>query len=207
MDTYFILQIIKQLWIINKDYCVYFAALNVLVLVTGNHFIWLLHPLDTPLSTVHFVSVLVCFWETPYFLALKDAASSFFISPVNSPKIIHLSKEFCFFIREWTWKSSPESHMYWFLLRCSCFFSFSADITRNICLYFNYWIDIFIYQQISVSISIWSTVCNPMDWSPPGSSVLHCLLELAQTHVHCVSNAIQPSHPLSPPSPLAFNIS
>lgn len=61
MYIYFILQIIKQLWIINKDYCVYFAALNVLVLVTGNPFIWLLHPLDTPLSTVHFVSVLVCF--------------------------------------------------------------------------------------------------------------------------------------------------
>ena len=83
MDIYFILQIIKQLWITNKDCCVYFAALNVLVLVTGNHFIWLLHPLDTPLSTVHFVSVLVCFWETPYFLVLIDAASSFFISPVT----------------------------------------------------------------------------------------------------------------------------
>ena len=61
----------------------------------------------------------------------------FYISSY-SPKIIHLSKEFCFFIREWTWKSSPESHMYWFLLRCSCFFSSSADITRNICLYFDY---------------------------------------------------------------------
>ena len=35
----------------------------------------------------------------------------------------------------------------------------------------------------------------------------HQLPELAQTHVHCISDAIQPSHPLSPPSPPAFNLS
>ena len=45
-------------------------------------------------------------------------------------------------------------------------------------------------------------LCDPMDCSIPGSSVLHYLLELAQIHVHWVSNAIQPSHPLSAPSPL-----
>ena len=37
----------------------------------------------------------------------------------------------------------------------------------------------------------------------PGFPVLHYLLEFAQTHVHRVRDAIQPSHPLSPPSPLA----
>ena len=42
-----------------------------------------------------------------------------------------------------------------------------------------------------------------MDCSIPGSSVLHCLSELAQTHVLWVNDAIQPSHPLSPPSPPA----
>ena len=50
------------------------------------------------------------------------------------------------------------------------------------------------------------TLCNPMDCSTPGLPVHHQLLELAQTHVHWVSDAIQPSHPLSSPSP-AFNLS
>jgi len=49
------------------------------------------------------------------------------------------------------------------------------------------------------------TLCDPMDCSTPGFPVHHQLLELAQTHVR-VSDAIQPSHPLSSPSP-AFNLS
>ena len=48
------------------------------------------------------------------------------------------------------------------------------------------------------------TLCDPMDCSTPGFPVLNSLPEFAQTHVHWVSDAIQPSHPLSPPSP-AFN--
>ena len=44
------------------------------------------------------------------------------------------------------------------------------------------------------------TVCDPMDCSTPGLPVHHQLLELAQTHVHQVGDAIQPSHPLSSPS-------
>ena len=44
------------------------------------------------------------------------------------------------------------------------------------------------------------TLCDPMDCSMPGFPVLHRLQELAQTHVHSVSDAIQPSHPLSFPS-------
>ena len=51
------------------------------------------------------------------------------------------------------------------------------------------------------------TLCNPMDCSMPGLPVCHHLLALAQTHVHRISDAIQPSHPpLSSPSP-AFNLS
>ena len=46
-----------------------------------------------------------------------------------------------------------------------------------------------------------------MDCSTPGLPVHHQLLELAQTHVHRVSDAIQTSHPLSPPSPPTFNLS
>ena len=45
------------------------------------------------------------------------------------------------------------------------------------------------------------TLCDPMDCSTPGFPVLHYLSEFAQTHVHWVGDAIQPSHPLSPPSP------
>ena len=46
-----------------------------------------------------------------------------------------------------------------------------------------------------------------MDRSMPGFPVLHYLLEFAQTHVHLVSDAIHPSHPLSSPSPPTFNLS
>ena len=45
------------------------------------------------------------------------------------------------------------------------------------------------------------TLCDPMDCSMPGFPVLHYLPELTQTHVHRVGDAIQPSHPLSSPSP------
>ena len=48
------------------------------------------------------------------------------------------------------------------------------------------------------------TLCDPMDYSTPGLPVHHQLPEPTQTHVHCVGDAIQPSHPLSSPSPSAF---
>ena len=51
------------------------------------------------------------------------------------------------------------------------------------------------------------TLCNPMDCSTPGLPVHHQLLEFTQTHAHRVSESIQPSHPLSSPSPPAFNLS
>ena len=49
------------------------------------------------------------------------------------------------------------------------------------------------------------TLCDPMNHSTPGLPVHHQLPELTQTHVHRVSDAIQPSHPLSSPSPPAPN--
>ena len=51
------------------------------------------------------------------------------------------------------------------------------------------------------------TLCNPMECSMPSLSVQHQRPDLTQTHVHWVSDAIQPSHPLSFPSPPAFNLS
>ena len=50
-------------------------------------------------------------------------------------------------------------------------------------------------------------LCDLMDCSTPGFLVLYYLLEFAQTHVYWVGDAIQPSHPLSPPSPLVLNLS
>ena len=50
-------------------------------------------------------------------------------------------------------------------------------------------------------------LCDPMDCSKPGFPVLHFLSEFAQTRVHWISDVIQPSHPLSPPSPPALDLS
>ena len=49
------------------------------------------------------------------------------------------------------------------------------------------------------------TLRDPMDCSMPGLPVHHQVLEFTQSHVHWVGDAIQPSHPLSSPSPPAFN--
>ena len=49
------------------------------------------------------------------------------------------------------------------------------------------------------------TLCDPMNRSTPGLPVHHQLPEFTQTHIHRVSDAIQPSHPLSSPSPPAPN--
>ena len=59
-------------------------------------------------------------------------------------------------------------------------------------------------QFISVAQSC-PTPCDPMNRSMPVLPVYHHLLEFIQTHVHRVSDAIQPSHPLSSPSPPAPN--
>ena len=58
--------------------------------------------------------------------------------------------------------------------------------------------------QISVT-QLCATLCDPMNRSMPGLPVHYQFLEFTQTHVHQVSDAIQPSHPLSSPSPPAPN--
>ena len=60
--------------------------------------------------------------------------------------------------------------------------------------------------QFSSTAQSCPTLCNPMDWNMPGFSV-HQLPEHTQTHVQRVSDTLQPSHPLSSPSPPAFNLS
>ena len=78
----------------------------------------------------------------------------------------------------WQVDSSPLSHQGCLILRCCC------SVTKS-----------------------YPTPCNPIDCSMPGFPVLHCLLEFPQTHVHWVDDAIQPSRPLSTPSPLILNLS
>ena len=61
--------------------------------------------------------------------------------------------------------------------------------------------------QINSVAQLFPTPCHPMDCSTPGFPVHHELPELAQTYVHPVSDAIQPSYPLSSPSLFVFNLS
>ena len=68
-----------------------------------------------------------------------------------------------------------------------------------------------IYSMVSIQFSsvtqLFLTLCDPMDCSMTGLPVHHQLPEFTQTHVHWVGDAIQPSHPLSSPSPPTFNLS
>ena len=59
-------------------------------------------------------------------------------------------------------------------------------------------------SSLLLVVVVQSLICV---WLLPGSSVLHCLLEFSQTHARWVGDAIQPSHPLLPPSPPALNLS
>ena len=59
--------------------------------------------------------------------------------------------------------------------------------------------------QFSSVAQLCPTLCDPMNCSTPDLPVHHKLLEFTQTHVHRVGDAIQPSHPLSSPSPPAPN--
>ena len=62
------------------------------------------------------------------------------------------------------------------------------------------------WYQFSSAAQLCLTLCDPMDCSMPRFPVHHQLPEITQTHVHRVSDAIQPSHPLLSPSP-RFNLS
>ena len=68
------------------------------------------------------------------------------------------------------------------------------------------WMKLVYVVVVELLSHVWLFV-TPMDFSMPGFPVLHQLPEFAQTPVHCVSDAVQPSHLLSPPSSPAFNLS
>ena len=64
---------------------------------------------------------------------------------------------------------------------------------------------IYVTVQFSSVAQSCPTLCDPMNCSTPGLPVHHHLPEFTQTHIHRVGDAIQPSHPLSSPSPPAPN--
>ena len=76
-----------------------------------------------------------------------------------------------------------------------------SNLVTNYCFHDELWPGFSSVTQLCL------TLCCPMDCSTPGLPVHHQLPELTQTHVLWVGDAIQPSHPLSSPSPPAFNLS
>ena len=92
----------------------------------------------------------------------------------------------------------------------NCFPLFSLSTTTKISIVLMNWCTHFlpeVKEVIGAVAQSCPTLCNPMACSTSGLPVHHQLLELTQTHVHQVNDAIQPSHPLSPPSPPTFNLS
>ena len=90
----------------------------------------------------------------------------------------------------------------------SCLFRFLWSVTCSQSFHVFHNLDSFEYSvQFSSLALLCLTLCDPMDCSPPNFPVHYQLLELTQTLVHWVGDAIQPSHPLSSPSSPAFNLS
>ena len=82
----------------------------------------------------------------------------------------------------------------------------TASLPRSKSFNFMAAVTIHLYQVQFRSVSqSCTTLCDPMNHSTPGLPVHHQLPEFTHTHVHRVSGAIQPSHPLSSPSPPAFS--
>ena len=115
------------------------------------------------------------------------------------------------------WKFSPRatapmlrymSHISFLIEKVGKFFCFSFILCYIFQCFRRKKVCIFVcvdyqFSQFSSVAQLCPTLCNPMHCSMPGFPVYHQLLEL--THVHRVGDAIQPSHPLSSPSP-AFNL-
>ena len=85
---------------------------------------------------------------------------------------------------------------------CQCCSSYWDETKGKTSLVFT-----LINHQFSSIAQLYPTLCDPMDCSTPGLPVHHQRPELAPTQVHRVGDAVQPSHPLSSPSPSAFNLS
>ena len=99
-----------------------------------------------------------------------------------------------------------------FILRESHFFFSLLVFRKSLTLFFFLYILLLTaWMSFSIQFSSFAqscpTLCNPINRSTPGLPVHHQFPEFIQTHVHQVGDAIQPSHPLSSPSPPALNLS
>ena len=74
-------------------------------------------------------------------------------------------------------------------------------------VHFKWWFLLYASYPFSSVAQLCLTLYNPVGCSTPGLPVHHQLPEFTQTHVHWLGDAIQPSHPLSSPSPPTFNLS
>ena len=109
------------------------------------------------------------------------------------------------FIKEYFFLSTEDSFLFFFSSIKTAHLLLPLNKSR-VCFKRAWFLQFYIQFSSVQSLShIW--LCNPMDCSTPGFPVHHQLPELVQTHVHWVSDAIQPSHPLSSPSPPGFNLS
>ena len=107
---------------------------------------------------------------------------------IESVSLNSLALASVYFITRATWEALRYD---WFR-----FFFFSLIPNNIVVLWF--WKVLVQFTSVAQSCP---TLCIPMNHSTPGLPVHHQLLEFTQTHVHRVSDAIQPSHPLSSPSP------
>ena len=98
---------------------------------------------------------------------------------------------------------TPGKNLEWVAISFSRGSSWPRDWTWVSCI--GRW-NLYHWDTFSLVTQFGLTLCDPMDCSTPGFPIHHQLLELAQTHVHWVGDAIQPSCSLSSPSPPAFSL-
>ena len=108
-----------------------------------------------------------------------------------------------------TWQSQKTAGL--ILPPFQTLYNYSSYTISWVSLYRQYMLHVLLFNATLVQFSsvaqLCSTLCDSMDCNMPGFPVHHQLQEFTQTHVHWVSDAIQPSHPLLSPSPPAFSLS
>ena len=120
-----------------------------------------------------------------------------------------MASQFCFCLHSITSEVGIFKYDHWLL------FWWLLNYQHYVLNLFFYWIVYLVFliytncigyvNQFSSVTQSCPTLCDPMNHSTPGLPVHHQLLEFTRTHIHRISDAIQPSHPLSSPSPLAPN--
>ena len=127
-----------------------------------------------------------------YFSVFQELLSSFF--PYNQHTMQHNDSTFAYIMK-----------IARIILTFFTIYSYRFFLVINFKIYFlsNFQI----YNQFSLVAQLCPTFCKPMDYSMPGFPVHHQFLELSQTHINRISDAIQQSHSLSSLSLPAFNLS